>query len=312
MVLCCENGPVGMTIEERKVSHTKGAFRFAKFLVMAARPGFWLTAVWFYLLPCGGAWVFDKPLFWLGLVYVTFPLGVLIYGLNDLFDYETDRLNPRKGTYLFGARGEKDDLARLPWATVFVQAPFWIMFLVAEGLKFLLWAAVLVALTAVYNFPRWRFKSRPVLDMLNQAGYLLVFVLSSWLARLPQLPWPSFVFGLLFAMHSHLLGQIMDVEPDKAAGRRSTAVVFGAVPAKCLLAAFLLLEGGLLAFALNQRWIGGIFALGAIYFLADAFVLWKAKPYSALMMRLYLIGWNGIALATIPYVWRARIFVPQG
>lgn len=277
---------------------------------MAARPGFWLTAVWFYLLPCGGVWVFDKPLFWLGLAYVTFPLGLLIYGLNDLFDYETDHLNPRKGTYLFGARGEREDLARLPWAIGLVQAPFWALFLAVVGPKFLVWAAVLVALIALYNFPRWRFKSRPVLDMLNQAGYLLVFILSSWLAGLPQLPWPSFVFGLLFAMHSHLLGQIMDVEPDRAAGRKSTAVVFGVVPSKCLLALLIAAEGLLLAFALDQPWVGGFFAAGAVYFLADAFLLWKAKPYGGLMMRLYLIGWNGIALASIPYVWQARIFAP--
>jgi 4-hydroxybenzoate polyprenyltransferase len=31
-----------------------------------------------------------------------------------------------------------------------------------------------------------------------------------------------FVFGALFAMHSHLFGQIMDVAPDRLAGRRTT------------------------------------------------------------------------------------------
>jgi 4-hydroxybenzoate polyprenyltransferase len=35
-------------------------------------------------------------------------MGLLIYGWNDIVDYEADRLNPRKGTFLFGARGTPD------------------------------------------------------------------------------------------------------------------------------------------------------------------------------------------------------------
>src|SRR2546422_9377033 len=85
------------------------------FLVKAARPGFWLTSIWFYLVPVGGRQVLDQAEFWLGLVYVSFPLGLLIYGWNDVVDFDVDRFNPRKGTYLFGARGTPERLARLPW-----------------------------------------------------------------------------------------------------------------------------------------------------------------------------------------------------
>jgi len=45
------------------------------FVVKAARPGFWLTSIWFYLVPVGGRNVLDRAEFWLGLLYVTFPLG---------------------------------------------------------------------------------------------------------------------------------------------------------------------------------------------------------------------------------------------
>src|SRR5437762_2905604 len=48
------------------------------FLVKAARPGFWLTSIWFYLVPVGGRQVLDQAEFWLGLVYVSFPFGLLI------------------------------------------------------------------------------------------------------------------------------------------------------------------------------------------------------------------------------------------
>src|SRR6266568_4251119 len=83
------------------------------FIVKASRPGLWATALWFYLLPLGRRHVFHSPGFWLGLIYVTLPLGLIIYGWNDIADAEIDRFNPRKGTFLFGARGSSEQLRRL-------------------------------------------------------------------------------------------------------------------------------------------------------------------------------------------------------
>ena len=90
------------------------------------------------------------------------------------------------------------------------------VFTVLLGPKALAWFAVLVLATLVYNWPGIGLKARPGLDMAAQLGYLLVFVLSSWLNGVPQLPWFTFAFGALFAMHSHLFGEIMDVEPGPA------------------------------------------------------------------------------------------------
>lgn len=278
-----------------------------RFTIMAARPGFWLTSIWFFLLPCGGVWVFDRPLFWAGVLYVSLPLGLIIYGINDLADRETDRLNPRKGTYLFGARGRDEELRRLPTAIILAQIPFLALFYLELGPRIFVWFLALVALVVLYNWPGWGFKNRPFLDMLNQVGYLLVFVLASWLAGVPQLSPASFVFGLLFAMHSHLLGQIMDVGPDREAGRRTTAVVLGVIRAKVLLAVLILIEAALVAFALHHPFVALIFVGGFFYFVADA-LFWGAKPYSSGMMRLYLLGWNAIAVVTMPLVWSAALF----
>ena len=73
-------------------------------IVKIARPGFWPTQLWFYLLPFAGRDMFSTPAFWWGAVYVCFPLGLLLYGWNDISDAESDRLNPRKDSWLFGAR----------------------------------------------------------------------------------------------------------------------------------------------------------------------------------------------------------------
>jgi len=58
-------------------------------LIKVARPGFWPTHLWFFLLPLGQREMFGRPGFWLGCAYVCFPLGLLLYGWNDLFDAET-------------------------------------------------------------------------------------------------------------------------------------------------------------------------------------------------------------------------------
>ncbi|MGH8048228.1 MAG: UbiA family prenyltransferase, partial [Chthoniobacterales bacterium] len=273
------------------------------FLIKVSRPGFWLTSLWFYLLPVGGVFVFDAWTFWLGTLYVTFPLGLLIYGWNDLVDAETDRLNPRKDSYLFGARPTAGQMRRLPLLIVLVQLPFLAMFVRLEGARALWWIAALVFATAIYNGPRGGLKGRPPFEMLNQIGYLLVFVLASWLNDVPQLPWSTFVFGALFAMHSHLFGQIMDVVPDRAAGRRTTAVIIGIVPSKILLVALLLIEAGIV-WRFSSDWLMTSFSLiAALWFLADALLVWRDRIYTTGQMRIFLLGWNAVALLTMPIVW---------
>ncbi len=47
---------------------------------------------------------------------------------------------------------------------------------------------------------------------------------------MPQLPWQAFLFGAMFAMHSHLFGEVMDIEPDQKSGRKTLAVFLRAKP----------------------------------------------------------------------------------
>ena len=273
-------------------------------LLKVARPGFWLTSVWFYLLPVGQRAVWQQWTFWLGLFYVTFPLGLLIYGWNDLFDIENDRNNPRKGTFLFGARPTPAQTAVLPRWMAFVQLPFAVCFLLILGPKSLPWWGAVMGATALYNWPRIGLKNWPVVDLLNQISYVLVFILSSWLNHIPQPPWSTFAFGALFAMHSHLFGEIMDHGVDLAAGRRTTAGAFGIIPAKGILATLLTVESILVWPCARDPWIASALACGAIFFICDASLFWRARPYAAWQMRLFFLGWNAAALFSIPWVWR--------
>ena len=273
------------------------------FLLQASRPGLWLTAIAFYMLPLGQRNVFQSASFWLGALYVSFPMGLLLYGWNDIVDFETDRLNPRKGTFLFGARGTREQLRGLPLQIALVQLPFVVACSVLAGAKLLLCFGGMIAAAALYNWPRFGFKARPPLEILNQAGYLFVFVLSSWMNNVPLLPWATMLFGALFAMHSLLFGQVMDLEPDRMAGRRTTATVIGRVPAKLLMTALMLFEAGLVVRFFDAQELAAFLLVSAAWFTIDAAVIWRSRPYSNREMRLFMLAWNAVALISIPWMW---------
>ena len=277
------------------------------FLLQASRPGLWLTAIAFYLLPLSQRDVFHSVAFWLGVLYVSFPMGLLLYGWNDIVDYDADRHNPRKGTFLFGARGTPEQLRRLPLRIALVQAPFVVAFSLLAGAKMLLCFGGMTAAAALYNWPRFNFKARPPLEILNQAGYLFVFLLSSWMNHVPLLPWAAMLFGALFAMHSQVFGQVMDLEPDR--GRRTTAAVIGRVPAKLVMVVLLLLEAGLIVRFFGAKELAGFLLVSAAWFAVDATVIWRGRPYSNREMRFFMLAWNAIALISMPWMWSKAILL---
>lgn len=261
------------------------------------------------MLPLGGKHVFQSWPFWLGVIYVTFPMGLLLYGWNDYVDFEVDQVNPRKGSFLFGARGTKEQLRRLPWSIVLVQALFLAVFCQLRGARMLACFGGMTIAAAIYNWPRYGLKSRPPFEILNQAGYLFVFLLSSWINRAPQLSWPGMLFGALFAMHSHVFGEIMDLEPDRNAGRRTTAVVLGRIWAKLLIMGFLALETVLAYQYFHDPVFTGFLLASTFWFIVDATLLWRAQPYTPRQMRFAMLAWNGIALVSMPWVWWKASFV---
>ena len=269
------------------------------FLVQVSRPGLWTTTILFYLMPLGKTLDWYKAGFWYGLVYIVFPLSLLLYGVNDIVDAEGDRYNPRKGTYLFGSRGEDKQLLALHGQIAASQMPFLFIFWVLCGPRIVLWFIALLLAVYVYNARPVALKGRPPFDVLIQASYLLIFILSSWLNRVPQLPWQTFLFGALFAMHSHVFGEVMDIEPDQKSGRQTLATKFGRVPAKFFIAALLVIESLLVRHYFADLVITIFLALGALFFIADALLLWKNCPYSPSQMRLFLWGWNIAAILGI-------------
>lgn len=274
-------------------------------IVKTARPGFWPTQLWFYVLPFAGLDMFGTPQFWIGAVYVCFPLGLLSFGWNDIGDTETDRINPRKDSWIFGALPDETLKRKLPWIIGIVQIPFVLLFVHFAGLKMLFWFAMLLAANASYN--TLGFKRLPVLDLLNQAGYLLVFILASWLCDVPQLNAPAMLFGAIFAMQSHLFGQLMDFDEDAKAGRRSTAIVIGFTPAKILLVAIMLCLAGIAYLNFRSQLVALFMLAGSIFFTFDLLI--GPRRYSVWFVTSFFLIWNLVVIASMHFVWKYGIFL---
>jgi 4-hydroxybenzoate polyprenyltransferase len=281
------------------------------FVLKASRPGFWLTAIWFYLLPLAQqpiALGFD---FWFGIAFVSFAFGLFIYGWNDIGDVEDDKFNVRKGNFLFGARGTPAQLRRLPVIIILLHIVCALFMTWRYGSRVLWWYGALIVATALYNWRRIGFKRWPVLDLLNQAGYLLVFDIATLVNGAPPTDWTTMAFGVSFAMHSHLLGEILDLEADRRAGRRTTAIVLGAVGSKGLLSLMLIWEAWFVWRFFSQPLIASALAAGALWFVADALWFFGRRHYPNWLTRFFLLGWNAVALVTIPWIWRHAPFSPH-
>ena len=109
-------------------------------LLHISRPVLWINTVGsgfvgMWLAGHLWSWGFVPVLLWL-----TLPFNLLIYGVNDIFDRETDAANPRKGS-LEGARIQPGEI-RAIWASVlFSNATFAAYFALALPPAATLWMA---------------------------------------------------------------------------------------------------------------------------------------------------------------------------
>ena len=94
-----------------------------------SRPRFWLyEAATFGLVgtvaALQGLSFFSDWRYWVFALYFLIPANILIYGINDISDYETDKLNPKKGDGAYEALvGPEKNRALWKWI-IFSNIPF--------------------------------------------------------------------------------------------------------------------------------------------------------------------------------------------
>ncbi len=220
-------------------------------VLASSRPLSWVNTAYpfaaAYLLAGGRV-----DLVWVvGTLWCLVPYNLLMYGVNDVFDYESDIRNPRKG----GVEGVVLDrsLHRTTlWAVAVTNVPFVLALVLLGDLRSTLVLAVSVFAVVAYSAPRLRFKERPFVDSLTSSTHFVSpAVLGIALAGGAFDPVTLAALGGFFAwgVGSHAFGAVQDIEADRAGGISSIGTVLGArVTTWFALLAYLL--GGLLLLVL--------------------------------------------------------------
>lgn len=268
-----------------------------------SRPGLWFPTIWIYLVPFSlenNFWT--EYLFWIGLVFVTFPLNYLVYGLNDYNDLKADTVNSRKGNFLFGAKSTEEQLANVPRKIMLLVLPFILYFSYISGWKMLLLLLFMIVINIIYNFSPFRIKERPPFEIFIQVGYVFTAFFSVLLNDLQMLPWQTILYLCLFAFQAHIAGEVMDIEPDLESNKRTTATLIGRKKTKTIMLLILLIETYILWFWFNDYVLSGFLGLFSIWLILDILVIFKDKPYSVKQMTLFGIAMNVSAILSMIWI----------
>jgi len=224
-------------------------------IIRLSRPRFWIYEFGTYALgvcigvQAGGQWY--GVMVGLFALFFLFPANILIYGINDVFDYETDKLNPKKTGY-------EDllvpELHKKVYAVVFASN---IVFVVLA--LFIPWKATLALFffyffAYFYSAPPIRAKARAFFDSFFSAGhYVVTGVFGYFLTEASGNVTLAVCAGLCWAMAMHAYSAVPDIEADKASGISTIAIVLGKHPT-IILCGFLYVLAGLAVFPYIAYW----------------------------------------------------------
>ena len=233
-------------------------------LFVASRPLSWVnTAYPFALAYLLVARPVDPLALVVGTLYFLVPYNLAMYGINDVFDYESDLRNPRKGGVegaVLAPRFHRPTLL----AALVTNVPFLVVLVLLGGPASWVVLAISVFAVVAYSAPVLRFKERPVLDSITSsthfvspAVYGLALAGAAPDARSVLLLAAFFCWG----MASHAFGAVQDVPADREAGIGSVATVLGARPTVLGAAALYLAAGVLAALSGPPTALAGLLAL---------------------------------------------------
>jgi 4-hydroxybenzoate polyprenyltransferase len=198
-------------------------------LLTLSRPHFWLYELGTFfigvVIAASTSDAFLAPWVLIYAVYFLFPANLLIYGINDIYDYETDIQNPKKIQY--ESVLPKKLHAKVLQAILYTNTPFILLavFLPQPATVALL---LFVLCATFYSAPPLRAKARPGYDSLLSAGhYIATGAFGYYIAGGSGAVWLPVVAGMAWAMAMHAYSAVPDIKADKAAKLATIATVLG-------------------------------------------------------------------------------------
>lgn len=201
-----------------------------RFLLKVSRPRFWFYLFGPFIVGLvAGVTDLSELATWryaAFALYFLLPANLLVYGINDIFDYETDRLNEKKAGYETLVTPERR--RRLFFWIAVLNLPF--IVLAAFELNLFAFAALqtFLFLSIFYSSPPIRAKAKPILDSAFNVLYIMPGVFAFALVTRSLPPAEVIIAGGFWTAAMHAYSAIPDIEADEKAGLQTIATKFGA------------------------------------------------------------------------------------
>lgn len=223
-------------------------------LLIVSRPYWWVnTAAPFVVGALLARHDFNLTLL-IGTVYFLIPYNLLMYGVNDIFDYESDIRNPRKSGSVDGAVLARIKHPALRRAILISNLPFLVYLVLAGNTESNVFLLMMIYMVLAYSVSGLRYKEIPVIDSLTSAfHYASPFIFALFLYESPNLWAPAFAAFYFWVVGNHAFGAIRDIGPDRAAGIKSIATRLGAAKTlwACLVAYSLAITSAVLGYGIH-------------------------------------------------------------
>lgn len=278
-------------------------------LLKVSRPGLWLVFIWLYVWPTGGDFnLLITSKFWIGFLYCTFPLNLLVYGMNDMVDDDVDAGNQRKGNYVYGAKLDRSSLKKLP-AYIAAVNIFALLPILCIDLSLLVyicsWLLVAVVVNYAYNCPPLQLSRKCPYEVPTMIiGHLLIPHFACRINGIHE--WPSLgsiVFHIFLLSRSHIWLEYADIDVDEVAGKRTIAVVLGHRRALLLVLLLTAMEA-VSGFLLLHSNVLGVFSLfGMLVFYHSS-----GKSSSKTDKSFVSVSQSLVGVVLMVYLWHQRVF----
>jgi lycopene elongase/hydratase (dihydrobisanhydrobacterioruberin-forming) len=200
-----------------------------------SRPRFWFYLFGPFIVGVAAAYnqldfaLFNTLTIVIAGIFFLFPANLLIYGVNDLFDYETDKHNPKKKDYetLIAPDSRKFFIKVLGAIVVPFVALLSYLF-VANDIYVGVWALVGFIFFGVgYSAPPIRAKTKPFLDSFFNILYVFPGLIGYAIMTNAWPPLQIVIAATAWVMAMHAFSAVPDIASDKKAKISTIATALG-------------------------------------------------------------------------------------
>ena len=225
-----------------------------KRLLLISRPIFYLPVILTYL--CGV--LYSGAQNWLAFLVFSIlvvPLLCLVtFGLNDIYDIDSDIINLRKGG-VYGAKLSKYEIPKLLSYLVFASLICLVAFLILGLYAAALTLAAVIGISFAYSVPPIRLKSRPIIDSLsNGLAVVLIFLCGYWSVMIANTNLPKIsLLASIFLISStlHAIFAVVDYDTDKQLHEMTIAIYLGKTKTILLIIGAIITSALLLIFGFS-------------------------------------------------------------